>query len=65
MSFYSNISSLVSSPPAIPRSLSLYAEFQQDDLEVIEVTASEPVEESEVGSDLLFLANPASIKKCK
>jgi len=65
MSLCSNISSVVSSPPADLRSPSLRSVSPLYDLEDVEVPVSERVEESESGSDYLFPPNHASRKKRK
>jgi len=64
MSFCSNISSVVSSPPADLRSPSLRSVSPLYDLEDVEVPVSERVEESEVGSNRLFPPKHTSRKKC-
>jgi len=65
MSFCSNISSVVSSPPADVRSPGLHSVSPLYYLEDVEVPVSERVEESESGSDRLFPPNHASRKKRK
>ena len=61
----SNISSVVSSPPADLRSLSLRSVSRLYDVEDVEVPVSERVEESELASNRLFPLNHASRKKRK
>jgi len=65
MSFCSNISSVVSGPPANLRSPSLRFVSPPYDLEDVEVPVSERVEESELGSNRLVPPNHASRKKRK